>query len=60
MDVETRQKIQARICEIDEWLRTLESSEMTEGWLSSGPDIAEVAELHQERERLVEELEKAA
>ncbi len=60
MDVETRQKIQARICEIDEWLRTLESSEMTEGWLSSGPDIAEVAELHQERERLLEELAKAA
>ncbi len=60
MDAETRRKIQARIREIDEWLQTLKASEMTEGWLSSGPDIAEVVELHQERERLLEELAKAA
>ena len=60
MNAETREKIQARIREIDEWLQTLEVCEMTEGGLSSAPDIAEVAELHQEREQLLEELAKAA
>ena len=33
---------------------------MTEGWLSVGPDTAEVAELYQERERLLQQLAKAA
>ena len=33
---------------------------MTEGWLSSGPETAEVAELYQERERLLQQLAKAA
>ena len=60
MDVETRQKLQVRIREIDEWLRNQEACEMTEGWLSSGPDLAQVAELYQERERLLQELSKAA
>lgn len=60
MNGETRQKIEERIREIDELLRNREVCEMTEGWLSYGPDTAEVAELYQERERLLQQLAKAA
>ncbi|MBZ5567142.1 MAG: hypothetical protein LAN64_04740 [Acidobacteriia bacterium] len=60
MNVDTRQKIEERIREIDELLRSWEACEMTEGWLSYGPDTAEVAKLYQERERLLQELAKAA
>jgi len=60
MDIETRQKIQARIREIDEWLRNLPACEMTEGWLTYGPDMAEVAELYREREQLLQQLQQLA
>lgn len=60
MSIETRQKIEERIREIDELLRSREACEMTEGWLSYGPDTAEVADLYQERERLLQQLAKAA
>ncbi len=60
MDVKERQKIEARIHEIDEWLRDLDAGEMTEGVLFCAPDTAEIAQLYQERERLLQELAKAA
>ncbi len=60
MDVEERQKIEARVHEIDEWLRDLDAGEMTEGVLFYAPDTAEIAQLYQERERLLQELAKAA
>jgi hypothetical protein len=60
MNVETKQEIEERIREIDELLWSRKACEMTEGWLSVGPDTAEVAELYQERERLLQQLAKAA
>jgi hypothetical protein len=60
MKFEARKKIEERIEEIDELLRSWEACEMTEGWLSSGPETAEVAELYQERERLLQQLAQAA
>ncbi len=60
MKVETRQCVEARIQEIDEWLRNFEACEMTEGWLSCGPDMTEAAQLYREREQLLEEMAKAA
>ena len=60
MDSESRRKIEARVHEIDEWLRDIDASEMTEGVLFYAPDTAEITELHQERERLRQELAKAA
>ncbi len=60
MDAEKRRKIEARIHEIDEWLRDLDAGEMTEGALFCAPDTAEIAQLYQERERLLQELAKAA
>ncbi len=56
MELSTRQDIEQRIREIDEWLRNLDAAEMTEGLLSYTPDSAEVAQLYQERERLLQEL----
>ncbi|HEY5163737.1 MAG TPA: hypothetical protein VII81_12075 [Terriglobales bacterium] len=60
MAVETREMIQARIREIDERLRDLEACELTEGWVSSGPEIAELTQLNQEREQLLQALTNAA
>lgn len=60
MDLQTRQNIEARIHEIDEWLRNLDAGEMTEGVLFYAPDSAEIAELYEERERLRRQLDKAA
>ncbi len=60
MDVATRSQLEARIREIDELLRHREACEMTEGWLTYAPDMSDVAELYQERERLLQELSKAA
>ncbi len=60
MNVEERQKIEARVHEIDEWLRNMDAGEMTEGALFCAPDTAEIAQLYQERERLLQELAKAA
>ncbi len=56
MELATRQDIERRIHEIDEWLRNLDAAEMTEGVLFYVPDSAEVAQLYQERERLLQEL----
>jgi len=60
MAVETRAMIQARIREIDERLRDLEACELTEGWVSSGPETAEFTQLNQEREQLLQALTNAA
>lgn len=60
MKVATRDEIEARIHEIDELLWDREACEMTEGWLSYGPDTADLAELYAEREQLLQELSKAA
>lgn len=60
MEFETKQKIEERIREIDDLLRDWEASEMTEGWLSSGPNTSEIAALYQEREQLMQQLAKAA
>lgn len=60
MAVETRKMIQARIREIDDRLRDLEACELTEGWVSSGPDTTELARLCQEREQLLHDLATAA
>jgi hypothetical protein len=60
MNFETKQTIEKRIHEIDELLRNREACELTEGWLSYGPDTADIAELYQERERLMQELAQAA
>lgn len=60
MGPESRQDIEARIHEIDEWLRNLDAGEMTEGVLFYAPDTAEIAELYEERERLLQKLAKAA
>ncbi len=60
MDIESRRKIEARIHEIDEWLRNRDAGEMTEGVLFCAPDTAEIAQLYEERERLLQELAKAA
>ncbi len=60
MNLEDRHRIEARIHEIDEWLRNLDAGEMTEGVLFCAPDTAEIAQLYQERERLLQELAKAA
>ena len=60
MDVATRAKLEARIREIDELLLNREACKMTEGWLTYAPDTSEVAELFEERERLLQELSKAA
>lgn len=56
----TAQQIQARLREIEEWLRDRESVELTQGWLGCGPDADELAELYQEREELLQELARAA
>jgi hypothetical protein len=60
MTTATKEEIEARIREIDELLRNREACEMTEGWLSYGPDTADLAELYAEREQLLQELAKAA
>ncbi len=60
MDTESRQNLQARIREIDEWLRDLEACEMTEGWVSYGPDNAELAQAYEQRKQLVKKLAAAA
>ena len=60
MTTATKEEIEARIREIDEILRNREACEMTEGWLSYGPDAAEVAELYAEREQLLQQLSQAA
>ena len=60
MKVATRDEIEARIHEIDELLRDREACEMTEGWLSYGPDTADLAALYAEREQLLQELSRAA
>lgn len=60
MKVATKDEIEARIHEIDELLWDREACEMTEGWLSYGPDTADLAELYAEREQLLQELSKAA
>jgi len=60
MKSQSVQKIEARIHEIDELLEKRPESEMTEGWLSNSPETAELAELYRERERLIQQLAKAA
>jgi hypothetical protein len=60
MAVQTREMIQARIREIDERLRDLEACELTEGWVSSGPETTELTKLNQEREQLLQALTNAA
>ena len=60
MKVATKDEIEARIHEIDELLWDREACEMTEGWLSYGPDTADLAALYAEREQLLQELSKAA
>lgn len=60
MDTRTKQEIEARIREIDDWLRNLDAGEMTEGVLGYTPDTAEIAQLYKEREQLLQELAKAA
>lgn len=57
MDSSARQDIERRIHEIDQWLRDLDTAEMSEGGLHYAPDSAEVTQLYQERERLLQELE---
>ncbi len=57
MELATRQGIERRIHEIDQWLRNLDAAEMTEGVLFYAPDSAEVAQLYRERERLLQELQ---
>lgn len=57
MELSARQEIERRIHEIDEWLRDLDAAEMTEGVLFYMPDSAEIAQLYQERERLLQELQ---
>ncbi len=57
MGLATRQDIERRIHEIDERLRNLDAAEMTEGVLFYAPDSAEVAQLYQQRERLLQELQ---
>ena len=60
MNIATSNEIEARIREIDELLLNREACEMTEGWLSYGPDTADVAALYAEREQLLQQLSKAA
>jgi hypothetical protein len=60
MKSEEKQRIEERLREIDRLLQDWETSEMTEGWLSSAPNSAEVAALYQEREQLMQQLAKAA
>ncbi len=57
MDASARQDVERRIHEIDKWLRDLDAAEMNEGGLFCAPDSAEVAQLCEERERLLQELE---
>lgn len=56
----TAPEIQARLREIDDWLREREAAEMTEGGLGYGRDSDEMAELYQEREELLQQLSQAA
>lgn len=60
MITRTRQDIEARLHEIDEWLREREAAELTEGWLGCGPDADEVSALYQEREELLRDLSLAS
>jgi hypothetical protein len=60
MTTATKEEIEARIHELDEILCNREACEMTEGWLSYGPDTADLAELYAEREQLLQQLERVS
>ncbi len=60
MQVLNRESIEARIAEIDEFLLSRKACEMTEGWLSCGPDTIELEDLYRERAALVRQLSEAA
>ncbi len=60
METRTRQQIEERIREIDDYLCNLDAGEMTEGALFCAPDTAEIAELYKEREQLLRQLARAA
>ena len=60
MDILARHNIEQRIKEIDERLRDLDATEMSEGGLFYAPDSEEIEKLCQDRERLRRELEISA
>ena len=60
MDILARHNIEQRIKEIDERLRDLDATEMSEGGLFYTPDSEEIKKLYQDRERLRRELEISA
>jgi hypothetical protein len=60
MKTEKVQTIEARIRELDDllWGKKEPEPEMTEGWLSNTPEMAELEALYHEREELLEQLAK--
>ena len=60
MDSNSRERIETRIHEIDNYLIQRGPCEMTEGWLSCEPETAELEALYMEREDLFEQLHTAA
>ncbi len=60
MDPQTRSWIEERINEIGRELGLFGPDEFTAGKFTSDHDLQEIEELYAERERLIQELERAA